>query len=207
MKGWHLVDKNLIEEKIIEEPFDSLTQAKVKITKTLVTLNDAISFSEGENKGLVLGGHAIGVVSESGENLFNLQKGTRVYINPVISCNKCFNCENGESTKCADVKVAGEDFHGFLRDFISAESSNLYYLPESVSDDQALFIDHVSLSLAIIDKLDIQKGDHVAIIGATNLGIILSQILIYYQAVPILIDVDDEALQIAKSSGDRKSVV
>ncbi len=201
MKGWHVVDKNLIEEKTIDEHFDSLTCTKVKITKALLTLKDAITFSEGENKGFVLGGYGIGVVSEAGENLFNLQKGTRVYINPTLSCNKCYNCENNEHTKCTDVKVAGEDFNGFLRDFISIDSSNLYYLPESVSDNEALFINHICLSLAIIDKLDIQKGDHVAIIGASNLGIILSQLLIYYQAVPILIDIDDESLQIAKSSG------
>ena len=71
MKGWHVVDKNLIEEKTIDEHFDNLTCTKVKITKALLTLKDAITFSEGENKGFVLGGYGIGVVSEEGENLLD----------------------------------------------------------------------------------------------------------------------------------------
>ncbi len=201
MKGWHTIAENTIEEKSIDELFDNLTSSKIKITKSMLTLNDVLRFTEGNPKNTVLGSYGLGVVSEPGANLFDLQKGTRVYVNPHVNCKHCFNCNNDEPTKCSDLQTAGDEFHGFLRDFVSTESSNLYFLPESVSDTDALFIEHISLSLAIIDKLDIQKGDHIAIIGANNLGNILSQLLIYYQAVPILIDVDEENLAIAKSSG------
>ena len=49
--------------------------------------------------------------------------------------------------------------------------------------------------------MNIQKGDYVAVLGANNFGNIFSQLLIYYQAVPIIMTLDEENLQIAKDSG------
>ena len=40
-----------------------------------------------------------------------------------------------------------------------------------------------------------------AVIGANNFGNVFSQLLIYYQAVPILLDYDEENLQCAKNCG------
>lgn len=201
MNGWHIIEPKLVTDKSIEESFDSNFETKVMITKSLMTLVDAMRYASGDPTNVVPGSYGIGIVSEPGQNLFDLQQGTRVYINPNQACKKCYNCNNNEPIKCSNLKIAGEDFHGFLRNFVSTESGNLYYLPDSVSDTDALFIEHISLSLSIIDKLDIQKGDHIAVIGATNLGNIFSQLLIYYQAVPILIDVDEENLEIARKSG------
>ncbi len=200
MQGWHITAPKKIEDKNIEESFDVTTETKVMVTKALVTLNDALRFVKGEPQ-LVAGSYGIGIVSEPGQNLFDLKQGTRVYISPIVACKKCFNCSINDSGKCSDVQIAGENFNGFLRNFVTTESSNLYYLPESVSDNDALFIEHISLSLSIIDKLDIQKGDHIAVIGANNFGNIFSQLLIYYQAVPILLDIDEENLQCAKNCG------
>ncbi len=201
MQGWHIVGAKQTEDKTIEESFDVTTETKVMVTKAMITLPDALHFIKGEPANTVPGAYGIGIVSEPGQNLFDLKQGTRVYISPTLPCKKCFSCNNGEPGKCSDMQIAGENFNGFLRNFVTTESSNLYYLPESVSDNDALFIEHISLSLSIIDKLDIQKGDHIAIIGANNFGNILSQLLIYYQAVPILIDVDEENLQVAKNCG------
>lgn len=200
MQGWHITAPERIEDRNIEESFDVTTETKVMVTKALVTLNDALHFAKGEPQN-VPGSYGIGLVSEPGQNLFDLKQGTRVYISPMVACGKCFNCNNNEPGKCSDLRIAGENFNGFLRNFVTTESSNLYYLPESVSDNDALFIEHISLSLSVIDKLDIQKGDHIVVIGANNFGNIFCQLLIYYQAVPILIDTDEENLQCAKNCG------
>lgn len=201
MQGWHIVGAKQVEDKTIEESFDSTTETKVMVSKALVSLTDALHFVKGEPLNIVPGAYGIGIVSEPGQNLFDLKQGTRVYISPTLPCKKCFSCSNNEPNKCSDLQFAGENFNGFLRNFVTTDSTNLYYLPESVSDNDALFIEHISLSLSIIDKLDIQKGDHIAILGANNFGNILSQLLIYYQAVPILIDVDEENIQTAKNCG------
>ena len=79
--------------------------------------------------------------------------------------------------------------------------NTLFVLPESVPDLDALFIDQISLAIAVVDKLGIQKGDYVSIVGANNFGNILAQLLIYYQAVPIVATTNMEDYKIAKDSG------
>ena len=81
------------------------------------------------------------------------------------------------------------------------DNDKLFVLPDSVSDDEALFIGDVSLALSVIDSLGIKKGDYITIIGANNFAVILSQLLIYYQAVPIIVGIDEEQNRIARDSG------
>ncbi len=218
MKGLKLIEPNkFIEEDVADvidddsnETVDNAEQdltfesdlSKVKITKAMITTSDVLRYNgEIDVKNVILGSYGVGVVLETGANMFGLEKGKHVYVEPYKSCNECYNCKNGEEQKCSNLLIAGEDYDGFLSDFVSVETSKLYLLPESVSDYEGLFIGHLSLALSIIDKLGIQKGDYVAVIGANNVGIILSELLIYYQAVPILISQYEENIEIAKKSG------
>lgn len=202
MKGWKLTKPFGLELKDIDEPNFAVASSKVKITKALITLSDLLRYrGDLESNNIVLGSSGIGIVSETDTNLLDLEKGKHIYIDPNRECNNCYNCKNREYHKCSDLQVAGEDFNGFLSDFISATPDKLFILPESVSDFEALFIDKISLAISIFDKLNIKKGDYVSVIGANNFGIIFAQLLIYYQAVPIIMTLNEESFDIAKSSG------
>lgn len=202
MKGWTITDEKKLELKEITEDAKLVGSPKIKTTHALITLGDVLRYN-GEifADNIVLGNSGTGIVSEAEANLFDLEKGKHVYIEPNTECGECYNCINGEHQKCSDMYVAGEDLHGFLRDFVSAPAEKLFTLPDNVSDFDALFIKHISLAIAIVDKLNIQKGDYVAVIGANNFGNILSQLLIYYSAVPILMTTDEEDYKTAKNSG------
>ncbi len=202
MKGWKIVKPLQLNEEEIIESSENLSLSKVKITKALITLADVLRYNgdiAAEN--VVLGSSGIGIVSETETNLFGLEKGKHVYIEPNRSCGECYNCKNGAPTKCSDVMIAGEDFDGFLGDFANVDPRQLFLLPDSVPDLDALFIGQISLAITVVDKLGIQKGDYVAIVGANNFGNILAQLLIYYQAVPIVLTNNDEDYEIAKNSG------
>ncbi len=202
MKGWKIVDEKVLSEREISAKENTANLSKVKITKALITLADVLRF-QGEISvdNLVLGSSGVGIVSETDTNLFELEKGKRVYIDPYSECGKCYECVNGEFSKCSGLLTAGEDYDGFLSNFVSVATDKLFPLPDSISDVEALFINHVSLAVRIIDRLGIQKGDYVAIVGGNNLGNILAQLLIYYSAVPILMTMDDEEYATAKASG------
>ena len=119
MKGWKLVGPNNLIEQELDEQAELNSQAKVKITKSLITLSDVLRYKDeldGEN--VVLGSSGIGVISESETNLFGLEKGKRVYIEPVRECLECQNCKSNEVSKCSNINTAGIDIDGFLRDFI-----------------------------------------------------------------------------------------
>lgn len=197
MKGYKLTAPFTLSEQELSENANGLAVSKVRLTKSLVTLADVLRFrGDIECKNIVLGSSGIGVISDAEANLFDLEKGTRVYIQserPLSTVKK-----NGALPQVA---VAGENFDGFLCDFVSVDADNLFELPKSVSDHDALYIDHIARAITVIDSLDIQKGEYVAILGANNFGIILAELLIYYQAVPVLITDDKECEQIARNSG------
>ncbi len=202
MKGWVIADDKKLLEKDLTDSFIDATTTKVKITKSLVSLDDVLRFMGELSYGdYCVGKNSIGIVCETFANLFDLEKGKRVYIEPYKECGKCYNCVNDEKGKCANLLHAGEDYNGYLSNFAVVNNESLFTLPDSVSDYEALFIDKVALAIKVVDKLNIQKGDYVAIIGANNFGIILAQLLIYYSAVPVLITTNDTHCQIAKNSG------
>ena len=202
MKGYKLIKPFTIAEQEVADRADGDTISKVRTTKALITLPDILHYvGETEHADVIMGSAGIGVISEAGKNLFELEKGQRVYVEPVRECNDCYNCKKGDYNKCSDLRIAGEDFDGFLSDFVSAAPEKLFVLPDSVSDNEALFIHHISLALSVYDKLNIQKGDYVAVVGANNFGNIFSQLLIYYQAVPIVMSLDAEDYEAVKKSG------
>ncbi|MBE7061356.1 MAG: hypothetical protein E7382_02325 [Clostridiales bacterium] len=202
MRGWKIINPFQLEESEIKENTSSNSLSKVKITKALLTLSDVLRYKgEIDSENRVLGSTGIGVVSETETNLFGLEKGKHVYVEPNRECGECANCKAGEFSKCSNIQIAGENTDGFLSDFVSIDSGKLFILPESVKALDSLFINHISLALSVVDKLEVQKGDYVAIVGANNFGNILAQLLIYYQAVPIVVTNDEEDFKIAKDSG------
>ena len=202
MKGWKLVKPFTLKEHDFDAEIACESLTKIKLTKSLITRSDVLRYAgDAEAQDVVLGGSGIGIIVEAENNLFGIEKGARVYIEPNRECSKCYNCKNGNYTDCSDLQVAGEDFNGFLCDFTTAPTDKIYALPDSVSDTDALFLGHISTALEIIDMLKIQKGDYVAVLGANSFGIIFAQLLMYYQAVPIVMTVDKESYTNAKNSG------
>lgn len=202
MKGWKFIAPMSIAEEEVVDSLDNSELSKVKITKALITLTDVLRYNgEIESDNIILGSSGIGIISETETNLFGLEKGQHVYINPTKECSECYNCKSGNDSGCSNLQVAGQDYHGFLSDFVDVAPEKLFVLPESVPDLEALFIEHISQAISVVDKLGVQKGDYVAIIGANNFGNILAQLLIYYQAVPIVMTTNEEDYKIAKDSG------
>ena len=125
----------------------------------------------------------------------------RVFPHPERACGKCFECFQGEKQHCAAFNIAGKNTDGFLRDFVVVDNNEISLLPPSVTDFQALFIEHVALCVNVVDLLKLKKGEHVVIVGGDLLGIFLAQLVIYYQGVPIIVDNNENNLKLAQSAG------
>ncbi|MDD4832147.1 MAG: alcohol dehydrogenase catalytic domain-containing protein, partial [Clostridia bacterium] len=150
---------------------------------------------------LILGRYGAGVVSKLADENSELTKADRVVITPTIPCQSCFHCLAGSAQKCENLRSLGVNTNGVFRDFIDLPVTSLHKLPETVSFEKALFTGYISLALNILDILNIEKGDHIAIYSETKLGLIIAQLITYYGAVPILIDKDSETLKLARELG------
>ena len=78
---------------------------------------------------------------------------------------------------------------------------NVYALPDGVPDDEAIFAEYIALGNNVLNSMEADKGDFVVIVGASTLGLVLSQLALYYQMIPILVDLDAEKLALAASWG------
>ena len=203
MDGIQITNNGTLEAITKKETFDSVDSVKIKIKKALLTPEDFLSF-EGDPSvryPIVPARSAIALVSELGSPVSPFSRGERIYPHPEIACGKCFECAEGDFSHCSDFAIAGKTSDGFLRDFAIMKAYDLSPLPSSITDNEALFLDYVALCVNVINAINFKRGEHVIIVGGDALGIILAQLVIYYQGVPILVDNSDENIIIAKNAG------
>ena len=202
MDGIQIIRKNELEVISKKEVFDSVDSVKIKIKKALLTPEDFSTYEgEGVKYPVIPARAAIGLVSELGSEKAGYSRGEKVFPHPEIACGKCAECLSGDDDHCASFSIAGKNADGFLRDFAVFKGDELSMLPSSIEDNEALFIDHVALCVNAINAIDMQKGEHVVIVGGDALGIILAQLVIYYQGVPILVENNDDNIIVAKNAG------
>ena len=179
--------------------------AKVRITHAALSPSD-LSLYLGRTPGaaypMIPSRQGLGIISEIEENnIYGLKRGDRVYINPYRACGECFECKTGQPRHCRNLQIMGVNTDGFLRDFAVAGLSSLIPLPEQVNEEEALFSEYISMAIEVLDSLNLEKGDHVVVVGGDTLGNILCQLCIYYQCVPVLVDRNRRNLDIAEASG------
>jgi len=93
-------------------------------------------------------------------------------------CGKCEACLNGRSTHCENRTVLGiADRNGVFAEYTSLPLKNLYRVPDSVPDEQAVFVEPLAAALEIQDQIKLQKTDRVLLIGAGRLGQLIAQTL------------------------------
>jgi threonine dehydrogenase-like Zn-dependent dehydrogenase len=200
MKSWQITAKEKLElitgsESIIEG------YAKVRVTRAGVCDTDIWQYkTQQKSYPIIPCRHATAVISEIAQNDLGLGKGDDVFLDPYIPCNECIFCKNEDYANCQNMKVYGIGGDGFLRDFVTMPLFSVKTLPENVNTEDAVFIDHIALALNVADSLNIHKGEHVIIVGADPLGVILAQLVMYYQAIPVILDDNLANLEIAKNS-------
>lgn len=204
MDGIQIVGPKKLNAISKTENFDGIDSAKVIITKAMLLREDFNTYL-GDNRAVYpviparIGIGKISAVSEDSNSGF--ERGLRVFPHPETACGKCFECFHGEKESCSKFNVAGKNTDGFLRDFVVLGNEDISLLPPSVNDYSALFIDHVAVCDKVIDKLHLNKGDYVIIVGGDMLGIFLAQLVMYYQGIPILVDNNEKNVELAKRAG------
>ena len=203
MDNWVLKGvRNLVKETVGAQEITS-TQVKVKVTHVLISNFDALVFNGdiGARYPKTIGRFAVGIVTEVGADCYGVKKGDRVYLESALSCGECLSCKSGNPEDCTEIKLAGRDFDGFLRDFVVCEYGAVSPLPDSVDNMQALCIELIGIAENIYDKLNLSPGQRVAVVGGDTLGNIIAQVLQYHKIIPIVLDNNPSNLDRARSCG------
>jgi NADPH:quinone reductase-like Zn-dependent oxidoreductase len=81
----------------------------------------------------ILGADAAGEVAELGDGVSAPSPGTRVLINPGVSCGSCEFCRAGEQSLCTTFRMMGEHLPGTLAERIVVPAGNIFPIPEHLS--------------------------------------------------------------------------
>lgn len=124
----------------------------------------------------VLGHEFVGIVDDAPDTALI---GKRVVGEINAACRACETCINGHPTHCphrTTLGIQGRD--GAFADFLCLPAENLFVVPDSLSDDQAVFIEPLAAACEIPELVSIKPTDRVVVIGDGKLGVLCAQILV-----------------------------
>ena len=104
--------------------------------------------------------------------------GRRVVGEINCSCGRCAMCGRGLPTHCANRTVLGILNHdGAFADLIAVPQRNLHLVPDSMTDDVAVFTEPVAAALQIPAQMEVRRTDRVIVLGDGRLGNLCAQVL------------------------------
>jgi NADPH:quinone reductase-like Zn-dependent oxidoreductase len=98
------------------------------------------------------------------------EPGTRVVIDPSISCGACEWCRAGEEPLCTSFRILGEHTQGGFAEYVVAPARNLYPVPAGFPLEQAAAAPLVFLTAwrGLMTRGRLQAGESVLITGASG---------------------------------------
>jgi threonine dehydrogenase-like Zn-dependent dehydrogenase len=104
--------------------------------------------------------------------------GQRVVGEINVACSACDFCLRGLPTHCRNRTTVGiRDHPGAFAEYLALATSNLHPLPDSISDDAAVFVEPLAAALQVLEMVHISPGSIVVLIGAGKLGLLVAQVI------------------------------
>ena len=104
--------------------------------------------------------------------------GRRVVGEINCSCQDCATCRSGRPTHCPHRTVLGILGHdGAFADLIAVPQRNLHVVPDSMSDDVAVFTEPVAAAFQVPAQIAIRRDDRIVVLGDGRLGNLCAQVL------------------------------
>lgn len=206
---YHGPGRKAWEEKprpTILEPTDAI----VRVTKTTICGTD-LHIMKGDvatvTEGRILGHEGVGIVEETGNAVTNYKKGDHVLISCITSCGKCDYCKKGMYSHCEKGGwILGNVIDGTQAEYVRIPyaDNSLYPIPAGADEEALVMLSDIlptGFECGVLNG-KVSPGDTVAIVGAGPVGMAaLLTAQFYTPAEIIVIDLDDNRLEVAKSFG------
>lgn len=124
---------------------------------------------------VLLGHEASGVVIETGEHVTKFKPGDRVIIDPQWTCGECKFCLSGEINLCPEKIVLGTPkWPGAFGEFVVSPADAVFALPANLSFNQGALIEPLTVAVHVGNRINLQAGQSVAILGTGSIGGLVS---------------------------------
>ncbi len=155
---------------------------------------------------MTVGHEFAGTAFKVGKEVLGIKEGDRLSCEGHLTCGHCRNCRAGKRHLCRNTKGIGVNVPGCFAEYICVPASNIFKIPDSISDEMASIMDpmgnatHTALSFDLV-------GEDVLITGAGPIGIMAVAIAKHVGARHVVItDVNEYRLDLAKKMGATRAV-
>lgn len=144
MKALVYTGKLSLEIRDEPEPQRSAGQSLVKIEAAGICGSDMHAYHGHDARRvppMILGHELAGTVIEGD------LKGKRVAVNPMLTCNNCRECREGNPNRCQTRDLVGLGRAGGFADLMAIETANLFPLPDNISATHASLMEPAAVSV------------------------------------------------------------
>jgi threonine dehydrogenase-like Zn-dependent dehydrogenase len=142
------------------------------------------------------------------ESLEKKWLGRRVVGEINVSCSAygyrpvCVFCRRGRRTHCARRTVLGIVAHdGAFAEYLALPLENLHAVPDSVSDEHAVFVEPLAAACEILDQVNAKQFLEAAVLGDGKLAQLIALVLKTVVPQVILYGKHERKLALARSAG------
>ena len=173
MKATFFDGKHMIFDNNYPDPEFNETLVQVNLAgicgTDLEILNGYMKYSG------ILGHEFVGtVVKSNNSNLI----GKRVVGEINAGCTKCDFCLRGMERHCPSRTVLGIlKRDGAFAEFLSLPEKNLHVIPDSISDEQAVFVEPLAAAFEINEQISLKPEWNVAVVGDGRLAQLIIQVI------------------------------
>lgn len=119
---------------------------------------------------LVLGHEILGIVADGSPD--GPPVGTRVTVEPLISCGRCGPCRSNSTHVCQNLRLYGIDAPGSLAEYVALPASSLIAIDPAVPSVEAAMAEPLAVAVHAVHRSGLRGGESVLIFGAGPIGIL-----------------------------------
>jgi 2-desacetyl-2-hydroxyethyl bacteriochlorophyllide A dehydrogenase len=207
MRAILLREPYVLESVDLPDPHAGPGQVVVRVEATSICGSD-LSGYRGVNprtRPPTVPGHELaGIVVDAGDGVAPGLVGTRVVVEPNVSCRVCEWCRQGLPNICTSYRVLGEglDVGGGLAELVAVAADQVFPLPDGASAAEGAIVQPLSISYhGVVNRGQVLAGESVLILGAGPIGLAALLIARDIGARAIVTDVVDDRLDAATRLG------
>ncbi len=146
----------------------------------------------------------VGIIEVVGKEVDpSIRIGDRVTGKCHIGCGNCEDCTNGRENVCQKrirVGILGAD--GSFSNYMAFPSRAVYKIPDSISNEQAVLIEPLTVASFALDKLEKVPGATVIVFGLGPIGLLVSEVASAMGAAKVIgVDMNNKRMETGLEMG------
>lgn len=181
MKGTYFLGKQTFETRELPEHDLASDEVLIRVVACGVCGTDVHIYhgdkgSAVVNPPVILGHELAGVVEAVGSAVDKLAVGDHVSIDPNIYCGECHYCRKGKKQLCTNLFAIGVNRDGGFADYCYAPQAQCYKMNKEIPLAHGAMAEPLACCLHGIERVNIQAGDTVCVIGGGAIGLLMVQL-------------------------------